>query len=61
MATVCLYHFTFHWSLAGTSGLSNKKQHISLALLVVELWTSKVDEYVSRTLLKIQVISLCFY
>ncbi len=29
-------------------GLSNKEKHISLALLVVELWTSKVYEHLSK-------------
>ncbi len=37
------------------------KKHISLALSVTELWTSKVDEHLSKTLLKIQVISSCSY
>ncbi len=40
--------------------LSNKK-HISLALLVTELWISKVDDYLSKILLKLQVISSCSY
>ncbi len=40
--------------------LSNNKKHISLALLVTEIWTSKVDEHLSKTLLTIQ-ISSCSY
>ncbi len=39
--------------------LSKNKKHISLALSVAELWTSKVDEHWSKILLKIQTIVLC--
>ncbi len=41
--------------------LSNQNRHISLALLVTELWTSKIDEHLTKTLLKIQAISTCSY